>query len=122
LAHDTAAPRPAQGGVSRRFDRWDTREPGFTEIDLVSHSGDCGNGEFAHSLNLTDILTTWVATRAVLGKSEVAVQEALARLRAELPFPLKGIDSDNGSGFINSHLKRYCDATAVQFTRGRPYK
>lgn len=108
--------------IPLRTDRWDVDEPGFTEIDLVSHSGDCAEGEFAQSLNLTDILTTWVSTRAVLGKSQVRVQGALAQLRADLPFPLKGIDSDNGSEFINAHLKRYCDHTAVQFTRGRPYK
>jgi len=108
--------------IPLKTDRWDVQEPGFTEVDLVSHSGDCAEGEFAHSLNLTDIDTTWVATRAVLGKSQVRVQEALAHLRAALPFALKGIDSDNGSEFINAHLKGYCDATAVQFTRGRPYK
>lgn len=108
--------------IPLRTDRWDVDEPGFTEIDLVSHSGDCAEGEFAQSLNLTDILTAWVSTRAVLGKSQVRVQGALAQIRADLPFPLKGIDSDNGSEFINAHLKRYCDQTAVQFTRGRPYK
>ena len=108
--------------IPLKTDRWDVKEPGFTEIDLVSHSGDCAEGEFVYSLNVTDILTTWVSTRAVLGKSQVRVQGALAQLRADLPFALKGIDSDNGSEFINAHLKRYCDATAVQFTRGRPYK
>jgi len=108
--------------IPLKTDRWDVEEPGYTEVDLVSHSGDCADGEFGHSLNVTDILTTWVATRAVLGKSQVRVQEALAQLRAGLPFALKGIDSDNGSEFINAHLKRYCDTTAIQFTRGRPYK
>jgi hypothetical protein len=108
--------------IPLKTDRWDVHEPGFTEVDLVSHSGDCAEGEFAHSLNVTDILTAWVGTRAVLGKSQVRVQGALAQLRADLPFPLKGIDSDNGSEFINAHLKRYCDDTAIQFTRGRPYK
>jgi hypothetical protein len=74
---------------------------------LVSHSGDCADGEFAHSVNLTDIDTTWVETRAVLGKSQLHVQEALAAMRADLPFSLKGIHSDNGSGFINRHLYGY---------------
>lgn len=108
--------------IPLKTDRWDVTDPGFTEIDLVSHSGDCADGEFAHSLNLTDIDSTWVETHAVLGKSQVRVQEALARLRAGLPFALKGIDSDNGSEFINYHLYAYCQAEAIQFTRGRPYK
>ena len=108
--------------IPLKTDRWDVTEPGFTEVDLVSHSGDCADGEFAHSVNLTDIDTAWVETRAVLGKSQVRVQEVLARMRTDLPFALKGIDSDNGSEFINAHLYRYCRTEDIQFTRGRPYK
>jgi hypothetical protein len=108
--------------IPLKTDRWDVSEPGFTEIDLVAHSGDRAGGEFVHSLNLTDIHTTWVETRAVLGKSQVHVQEALEHLRQALPFRLRGIDSDNGSEFINAHLQRYCRTHALQFTRGRPYK
>lgn len=105
-----------------KTDHWDVTEPGFTEVDLVSHSGDRADGDFLHSLDLTDIHTAWVETRAVLGKSQVRVQEALDTLRQQLPFRLRGIDSDNGSEFINAHLLAYCRAHAVQFTRGRPYK
>jgi hypothetical protein len=103
-------------------ERWSVTTPGFTEIDLVSHSGDCAEGEFLHSLNVTDIQTTWVETRAVMGKGQAGVQQALDTLRAALPFRLCGIDSDNGSEFINHHLYRYCQAQEIQFTRGRPYK
>jgi hypothetical protein len=103
-------------------ERWNVHEPGFTEIDLVSHSGDSADGEFLHSLNVTDIHTTWVETRAVLGKSQERVRQALETIAGALPFALRGIDSDNGSEFINDHLYRYCRARAIQFTRGRPYK
>jgi hypothetical protein len=105
-----------------KTDHWDVTEPGFTEVDLVSHSGECAEGEFLHSLDLTDIHTTWVETGAVLGKSQVRVQETLEQLRQQLPFALLGIDSDNGSEFINAHLHGYCKARKIQFTRGRPYK
>ena len=105
-----------------KTDHWDVTEPGFTEVDLVSHSGDRADGDFLHSLDMTDIHTTWVETRAVLGKSQIRVQEALELLRHQLPFALRGIDSDNGSEFINAHLHRYCQARAIQFTRGRPYQ
>ena len=108
--------------IPLKTDRWDVQVPGFTEIDLVAHSGDRADGEFIHSLNLTDIHTTWVETRAVLGKSQHFVQEALEHLRQQLPFRLQGIDSDNGSEFINHHLHRYCANQDIQFTRGRPYK
>jgi hypothetical protein len=108
--------------IPLRTDRWDVTVPGFTEIDLVAHGGDAGDGEFAHSLNVTDIHTTWVETRAVLGRGQHAVQQALEEIRQTLPFLLQGIDSDNGSEFINAHLVRYCRAHRIQFTRGRPYQ
>jgi hypothetical protein len=105
-----------------KTDRWDIRVPGFTEVDLVAHNGSRSDGEFAHSLNVTDVHTTWNETRAVLGRGEVAVQEALEAIRRALPFRLRGIDSDNGSEFLNDHLYRYCQVRDIQFTRGRPYK
>ena len=108
--------------IPLRTDRWDVTVPGFTEIDLVAHCGESGDGEFAHSLNLTDIHTTWVETRAVLGRGQHAVRAALEAMRQTLPFRLQGIDSDNGSEFINAHLVRYCQGHGIQFTRGRPYK
>jgi hypothetical protein len=108
--------------IPLKTDRWDVTAPGFTEIDLVAHSGNSAAGVFLHSLNLTDIHTAWVETRAIHGKSQVEVQKALAEMRACLPFALKGIDADNGSEFINLHLYRYCQDQAIQFTRGRPYK
>ncbi len=108
--------------IPLRTDRWDVTVPGFTEIDLVAHSGESGDGEFLHSLNLTDIHTTWVETRAVLGRGQAGVAAALEEMRQVLPFALQGIDSDNGSEFINAHLVRYCQGHGIQFTRGRPYK
>ena len=105
-----------------KTDSWDVKAPGFTEVDLVSHSGDSADGEFAHTLNLTDIHTGWTESRALLGKSEIAVQEALDEIQRGLQFRLLGVDSDNGSEFINWHLKRWCDSKQIQLTRGRPYK
>jgi hypothetical protein len=105
-----------------KTDHWNVSVPGFTEVDLVSHSGNSAAGEFIYSLNQTDILTGWVETRAVIGKSEHNVVSALENIHKILPFSLKGIDSDNGSEFINDHLYRYCKTHQIQFTRGRPYK
>jgi transposase InsO family protein len=108
--------------VPLRTDRWDVTTPGYTEVDLVAHSGDRADGEFEHTVNQTDVVTKWVESRAVLGKSQVHVQQALEAMRHGLPFRLLGIDSDNGSEFLNAHLVRYCKGLQVQFTRGRPYK
>jgi len=108
--------------IPLRTDRWDVTAPGWAEVDLVAHSGDCAAGEFVHSLNLTDIDTTWVESRAVMGKAQVRVRRAVDDIRQSLPFDLKGIDSDNGSEFINKNLYDYCQERRIQFTRGRPYK
>lgn len=105
-----------------KTDQWDVTEPGFVEIDLVSHSGPNASGEFIYSLNITDIHTGWSEAYAVMGKGERRVVAALDAIRKELPFTLRAIDSDNGSEFINHHLYRYCQEHGIQFTRGRPYK
>jgi transposase InsO family protein len=105
-----------------KTDRWDVQSPGFTEVDLVSHSGNSASGEFAHTLNVTDMHTTWTESGAVLGRGEEAVQQALNQIAEVLPFRLLGVDSDNGSEFINWHLKRWCEQKEIQLTRGRPYK
>ena len=89
---------------------------------MVSHSGSAASGEFCHSLNLTDIHTTWTEARAVLGKGQEGVREALDQMRQALPFPLRGIASDHGSEFSNAHLYRYSRSQHMQFTRGRPYQ
>ena len=105
-----------------KTDSWDVHTPGFSEVDLVSHSGNAGAGEFAHSLNVTDIHTAWTESRALLGRSQGAVQRALNEIEGVLPFPLLGVDSDNGSEFINWHLQSWCERKQIQMTRGRPYK
>lgn len=105
-----------------KTDNWDVNDPGYCEIDLVSHSGPHASGEFLYSFNVTDIHTGWCETRAILGKGEAGVVEALEDIRQCLPFQLKAIDSDNGSEFINHHLVRYSKKHHIQFTRGRPYK
>ena len=105
-----------------KTDCWDVTTPGFTEVDLVSHSGNSAQGDFIHSLNTTDIHSTWVESRAVMGKGQTRVLLAMQEIDKALPFKLLGIDSDNGSEFINYHLKAFCDQRKIQFTRGRPYK
>ena len=105
-----------------KTEHWNVQEPGYLQIDLVSHSGDCASGEFIYSLDVTDIFTGWTETMAVMGKGETGVVHALDTLRNAFPFPVKAIHSDNGSEFINAHLKRYCDASTIEFTRSRPYR
>jgi hypothetical protein len=89
---------------------------------LVSHSGTWADGDFLQSLNLTDIHTGWSESYAVLGKTQRGVRAAIELLRAALPFPLHGLDSDNGAEFINTLLWQYCRGRQIQFTRSRAYK
>jgi len=108
--------------IQIKTDNWDVNTPGFMEIDTVSHSGPSAEGDFILSLNCTDIHTTWTETRAVMGKGQILTLDAIEDIKSSLPFILRGIDSDNGSEFINHHLKRFCDNNKIQFTRSRPYK
>lgn len=105
-----------------KTDHWNTNEPGFLETDLVSHSGDSADGGFIHSLNVTDIHSTWTQTRAMMGKGQYATLEAIKNIQKILPFKILGIDSDNGSEFVNYHLLKYCLVNKIKFTRSRPYK
>src|SRR5437762_3273653 len=93
---------------------------------LVSHSGGSAAGEFIYTLDCVDIATGWVERQAVMGKGQLGIVGALREIEQRLPFPLRGIDSDNGSEFINTHLFNFCQQRAkthsVQFTRSRPYK
>jgi len=105
-----------------KTDSWDVNVPGFFEVDLVSHSGSSAEGEFIYTLDCTDIHTTWSERRAVMGRGQTMIVEAFEEIKEALPFTLKGIDSDNDSGFINYHLKAFCDRNNAQFTRSRAYK
>jgi len=106
----------------RTFSDWDEKKPGFVEIDLVSHDGGNAKGDFIQTLDVVDVLTGWTETKAVKNKAQKWVFEALVEIRKRLPFPILGIDSDNGSEFINAHLFRFCEKEKITFTRSRPYR
>jgi len=106
----------------RTFAEWDEAQPGFAEIDLVAHDGGLALGDYCQTLDLTDVCTGWTETEAVPNKAQVWVFEAIQTIRARLPFPLLGLDSDNGSEFVNQELLRYCQKERITFTRARPYR
>jgi integrase-like protein len=105
----------------KTYTPWDEQEPGFCEIDLVAHCGTTTAGNYVHTLDVTDIATGWTECVAVANRDQESVRAALEVARGRLLFPLKGIDSDNGSEFINRHLQRYCTRERLTFTRCRPY-
>ncbi len=106
----------------RTFADWDEARPGFLEIDLVAHCGGSVAGQYLNTLTTVDIATGWVECLPILHRSQSMVSDAICKLRVRLPFPLLGLDSDNGSEFINETLYRYCLQEEITFTRSRPYK
>ena len=104
----------------RTWSEWDDVTPGFVEIDMVGHEGGNSFGEFCFTLTMTDIATGWTINRSVRNKSAIRVTEAIEYGCGQFPFPILGIDSDNGSEFINAHFFEWCTARKVTFTRSRP--
>lgn len=104
----------------RRGTDWDNNKPGFMEIDLVAHCGEANAGTYICTLDGTDVASGWTECRAVLNKARTHTLEAMKDIRVHLPIPLLGIDSDNGSEFINDHFLHYCKTEKLVFTRSRP--
>lgn len=105
----------------RTFADWNEQQPGFMEIDLVAHCGDTTRGEHLYSLTMTDVSTEWTEFVALPNRGQRYVCSAIDAVRRRMPFPLLGVDPDNGSEFINYLLVRYCEEHNITFTRCRPY-
>lgn len=101
---------------------WDEQTPGFVEIDCVAHCGDSLRGEYLNTLDCIDLATCWSEKQALMGKSEKHTKEAFETAEKRFPFQIKGIDSDNGSEFINWHFLRMSKEREITFTRSRPFK
>jgi len=106
----------------RTFADWQENKPGFVEVDLVAHCGESADGFYLNTLCAVDVYSGWSECQPVWGKGQVRVRAAVHRVRSRLPFPLLGIDSDNGSEFINQYFYSYCKEEKITFTRSRAYK
>jgi len=106
----------------RTFADWNEIQPGFLEADLVAHCGRSVEGAFLHTLVLTDIATAWVECIPLRYRNQHAVIQALDQARRLLPFPVLGLDTDNGTEFLNAEMLGYCEREKITFTRGRAYK
>lgn len=103
----------------RTWAEWDDAVPGFVEIDLAGHEGGNSKGELCFTLAITDISTGWTETRSVKNKAQKWAFAAIKDAIAAFPFPIRGINSDNGSEFINFELLRWCEQETMTFTRSR---
>jgi hypothetical protein len=106
----------------RTFSEWNDKRLGFLEADLVAHCGGCIRGQYLFTFTLTDIASGWTECRSLVKRGEDEVLEALKDVRVSLPFPLLGLDTDNGSEFINKGMLKYCKTEKVTFTRSREYR
>ena len=106
----------------RTFSDWNEAQPGFFEADLVAHCGDQAEGAFINTLVLTDISSGWIEIAPLLRRCHSDVIVALDAIRQVMPIPLLGLDTDNGSEFINYDLLSYCEKEMITFTRSRPYR
>ena len=104
----------------RTWAEWDDAAPGFVEIDLVFHDGGIRGGGHAFTLTVTDIATGWTENRSMPDKTAKCVLAALNDVARAMPFPILGVDSDNGSEFINDDLFAWCQGRQITFTRARP--
>jgi hypothetical protein len=120
LSTTKAGPLLKQQIPVRTFREWDEAQPGFLEADLVAHCGGYLAGGCLYTL--TDVATGWTECLALLNQGREAVLAALQRARTLFPFPILGMDTDNGGEFINEEMAAYCAREQITFTRGRPYE
>ena len=106
----------------RTFADWQENKPGFMETDLVAHCGESTEGFYLNTLCAVDVASGWTECLPVWGKWQEKVRQSVHQMRQRLPFPLLGIDSDNGSEFINQCFYNYCRDEKITFTRSRSYK
>ena len=100
----------------RTFADWNDVSPGFLEGDLVAHCGEYVDGSFLNTFVLTDIATGWTEFLPLLCKSASGVVRGIEIVKKLLPFKVLGIDTDNGSEFINYELLGFCKKNEITFT------
>ena len=106
----------------RTYNDWNGPPPGYLEIDLVVHCGGPLSGSFIHSLVTTDVCTGWTEAVPLLARDQSLVVEGLEAISRQLPFPVRGIDSDNDGAFINETLLGWTSQREIEFTRSRAYR
>jgi len=104
----------------RTWAQWNDAVPGFVEIDTVFHDGGHRGGGHAFTLTVTDIATGWTQSRSLPDRAAKHILAALNHIAAAMPFPILGVDCDNGSEFINDDLLTWCQNRRITFTRSRP--
>ncbi|MBI2959227.1 MAG: transposase family protein [Betaproteobacteria bacterium] len=121
--------RPGVGSAIRRsvrvrtFSDWGDPVPGYFETDLVEHCGGPKyDGNFVHSLVMTDIATGWTECLALVVREQSLIVEGFTTAQSLLPFPIRGLDADNDGAFMNETVVNFCTDNAIELTRSRAYR
>jgi len=123
LLRSKGGPKPGsllKRKIPIRLTEWDTSKTGYNEMDLVIHCGASTFGDYVATLSITEVSSGWWEGEAIMGKSQESTFYALKKTRERTPYDWKGVDSDNGSEFINNIMSKYCDREKLEFTRSRP--
>jgi len=123
LVRSKGGPRPSyllRQKIPIKLTEWDTSEVGYMEVDLVVHCGSSTLREYINTVSTTEVSSGWWEGEAIMGKSQEHSFWVLKGIRQRTPFEWKGLDSDNGSEFINQILYKYCHREKLEFTRSRP--
>lgn len=107
--------------VPVRMDGWDKAEAGVTQVDSVAHCGDTVAGDYAFTVNGTDVATLWGTRRSQWCKGQEATKTSLEAMRNDSPFPWTEIHPDSGNEFINLLCIEYAKSSDIRMTRSRPY-
>jgi hypothetical protein len=106
----------------RTFDDWNDPPPGFCEVDLVAHGGMSVTGAFIQTLTMVDVATGWTECFPLLVREGTLVVQAIKRAQTLFPWPIRGLDFDNDSAFMNAIVVPWCKAQGIEVTRSRAYK
>lgn len=119
----TTRPSPLKEIIPIRRGPWDNPPAGKGEVDTVAHCGSTVAGDYAFTVQYTDIRNIWTCLSAQWNKGQEVTKRSFERIKRRLPFTLLAIDPDSGSEFINWLLKSWCDdqKPKVEMTRIRPY-
>lgn len=116
----TTKPSSLKEVIPVRRGPWENPDPGIGEIDTVAHCGSTLVGEFAYTVQYSDISLTWVLLQAQMGKDKYATLKSIVAMEKRFPVKLTGLDPDSGSEFINWHLEGWCRSKKIVLTRIRP--
>ncbi len=122
VSHTKRGPLVKNKVPIRTFTEWNDVAPGFFEIDTVSHSSVDTSRGFLSTLNMTDIATCWVIPIALPRSGAFEVLDALEQAKEICPFPILGLDFDNGKEFLNDEMITWCIKESITYTRSRAYK